>query len=109
MRGGWINAVRCLPSVMSSTSPLSPKHWAKRHPPEPEGSSMVYLGVWLLSVTAGSLARVVVGIEIAVNTNGQDARCNGRENGGRLLVIRGRKRGERWPRLAASPCPPSLM
>ena len=27
-----------VPSVMSSTSPLSPKHWAKRHPPDPEGS-----------------------------------------------------------------------
>ena len=29
-----------IPSVISSTSPLSPKHWANRHPPEPEGSSM---------------------------------------------------------------------
>jgi hypothetical protein len=29
-----------IPSVMSSTSPLSPKHCAKRQPPDPEGSSM---------------------------------------------------------------------
>jgi hypothetical protein len=27
-----------LPSVMSSTSPLSPKHWANRQPPEASGS-----------------------------------------------------------------------
>jgi hypothetical protein len=30
-----------VPSVMSSTSPLSPKHCANRQPPDPEGSSMV--------------------------------------------------------------------
>jgi len=46
------------PSVMSSTSPLSPKHWAKRHPPEPEGSSMMYLGGGGLSVVVGSLTEV---------------------------------------------------
>ena len=30
--------VNDIPSVISSTSPLSPKHWANRHPPDPEGS-----------------------------------------------------------------------
>lgn len=29
---------------MSSTSPLSPKHWAKRQPPEPEGSMSMMKG-----------------------------------------------------------------
>lgn len=33
------------PSVMSSTSPLSPKHWAKRQPPDASGSMMLWVGL----------------------------------------------------------------
>lgn len=49
------SADRNLPSVISSTSPLSPKHWAKRHPPEGSPSfsimSMIVCGRKLYSRT----------------------------------------------------------
>lgn len=41
LKGCWMRSNP--PSVMSSTSPLSPKHWANRHPPEPDASESIMI------------------------------------------------------------------
>jgi hypothetical protein len=43
--GRWKGREGTVPSVISSISPLSPKHWANRQPPEPDGSSILEIVV----------------------------------------------------------------